>query len=61
LDTETDPVHQTLCFLVISDSGLWIKSRNRVILGVMHYRQKPFGSISEPTLKSVLVYFVSLT
>jgi hypothetical protein len=30
--TETDPVSETLCFLIIQNSGRWTKSRNTIIL-----------------------------
>jgi hypothetical protein len=44
LEDETDPVSETLCFLVIYNSGRWTKSINLVILSVLHDRQKTFNS-----------------
>jgi hypothetical protein len=41
LRTKTDPVFETLCFLVIQNSGRWTKSSNPVVLGVIHHRQNP--------------------
>jgi hypothetical protein len=42
--TEADQVSEKLCSLVFYNTGRWTKSKNPVILSVMHHRQNPLES-----------------
>jgi hypothetical protein len=44
LRTETGPVSETLCFLVIWNSRRWANDQKPAILSVVHYRQNPSDS-----------------
>jgi hypothetical protein len=44
LKMETDPVSETLFFLVISNSGRWAKPKHPMILSVIHHLQNPLDS-----------------
>jgi hypothetical protein len=54
LRTEIDPVSETLCFLLFQNSGRWTKSRDPVILSVVHRRQNPSVSSIERQQEDVL-------
>jgi hypothetical protein len=54
LRMETDPVSETLCFLV---TGRWTKSKNPVILYIVHNHQNPSESTKDNILGHLIVRY----
>jgi hypothetical protein len=44
LRMDTDPVSETLCYVVLQNTRRWTKSKNPVIPIAIHHSQNPFGS-----------------